>query len=770
MQSKQVQQKDQQQNENQQQQDQQARPNNQICHRKPAKCWEEVHPIGNGSLGAMIWGTIEQERLGLNLDTLWSGIARDTNNAHAVEYLQPIRQEIFQGHYAKAARMTEEHLLGEFGENYLPLGELLISFQQQENGPVENYNRRLDLEKAVETICYKRGQVSFRREYYASYPDKAIVIQESASQPVTLCLQLTSQLKTAFQKKEDGIYMEGQCPEHVDPSYLESACPVLQGEKGIRFAARLRLLDTDGKTEAEDGSFLIRDMTHCTLVFQAVSGSREHPLEVPEMPMIQDTEIQLRKRHLKDYQSLFSRVALWLGEAPELPTDERIRRVKEGMEDPALFALLFQYGRYLLIASSRKGSEAANLQGIWNWEMRAPWSSNYTTNINVEMNYWPAQICNLAECMEPYFTLLSQLVLQGEKTARVQFGCRGFCVGHNTDFWRITNPVGIAYGGTKGVPGSSLYAFFVLSGQWMCQELWKAYTYQEEMDFLAEFAYPILKKAVLFLVDWLVPFHGYYVTCPSSSPENQFRTKEGISPISMGTTIDMTIVRETFTQYELAYRELQKNGRLPDKAAVSGEQEEIEDAALYAQVKEKMEHLPPYQIGEDGRLLEWLYPFEETEPGHRHISHAYGLFPGNTFRKEPALLEACRKSIRYRLEKGGGHTGWSCAWIVNLFAVLGDAEQAYQYLNMLMQKSVCDNLWTSHPPYQIDANFGATMAIAQMLVQEDGAQVKVLPALPKAWKQGAVRGLCLTGNRTIDITWKNGEVSYQIHLKKHHKK
>lgn len=430
----------------------------------------------------------------------------------------------------------------------------------------------------------------------------------------------------------------------------------------------------------------------------------------------------------------------------------------EGKDDPDLYALFFQYGRYLLLSSSREGTEAANLQGIWNWEMRAPWSSNYTTNINVEMNYWPAQICNLAECMEPYFSLLKDLSISGRKTAQVYFGCRGFCVGHNTDFWRITNPVGVPYGKEGGVEGSSLYAFFVLSGQWMCQELWKSYEYQKNLDFLKEFAYPILKEAAFFTIDWLVEYKGRFVTCPSASPENQFRTEKGISPISMGTTMDMTIVREIFNNYEKAYLELEKQKALSKEQIEEGQQ-------VLAEINERREKLPSYQIGEDGRLLEWIYPFEETEPGHRHISHAYGLFPGEEFRQDERLKEACRKSIEYRLSHGGGHTGWSCAWIANLFAILGDGEQAYVYMKTLLTKSICDNLWTSHPPFQIDANFAGTMAMAQMFVQEMDNEVKILPAIPKAWKKGSVEGLCLHGNKTIDIQWEGEDITYQIRQK-----
>lgn len=759
--------------------------NNQIWFKKPAVCWEEVHPIGNGSLGAMIWGTTSEELLGLNLDTLWSGVKRDTNNYEAYSYLAPVREEIFAGHYKKAAEMTEEHLLGEFGENYLPMGNLCIRVGTEDS--CEAYRRVLDLDEGTETVSYIQNGCHFTREYFASYPDRLIGIQYTSGKPQNYAIRFTSELRPVISAIVDaagketvkrqtikGIRMQGQCPEHVEPSYLDSSDPVIWGDQGIRFQTELRILHTDGIVEwkEETKELLLTNATVFEVALVAVSGDREEPLKIPEIPEIQKTYRELKSAHQADYQALFLKVGLWLGDADEIPTDERLKRLAEGSEDPALFALFFQYGRYLLISSSREGTEAANLQGIWNWEMRAPWSANYTTNINVEMNYWPALVCGLSECMEPYVRLLSELSVEGKKTAQVHFGCRGFCVGHNTDYWRLTNPVGVPYGKKGGVKGSSLYAFFVLSGQWMCETLWRMYEYQKDADFLEKTVYPILKDAALFAVDWLVEYEGQYVTCPSASPENQFRTKEGVSPISMGCTMDMTIIREIFDEFELAYRELERLGRnkqmqITKKTACSSHKTEERDTdvtgeRLLSMIKERHAKLLPYQIGEDGRLLEWIYPFEETEPGHRHISHAYGLFPGGEFRKDEELKEACKKSIEYRLSHGGGHTGWSCAWIANLFAVLGDGEKAYQYMNTLLTQSICPNLWTSHPPFQIDANFAGTMAMAQMFVQELDGAVMVLPAIPAEWKCGQVKGLRLTDNRAIDIAWENGTVTWHI--------
>lgn len=731
---------------------------NQIWYRQPADCWEAVHPIGNGSLGAIIWGTVDEELLGLNLDTLWSGTKRDTNNYHAKEYLEPVRKEVFAGHYAKAAQMVEKHLLGEFGENYLPMGNLRIRVnaegkaqeETKQDSVCQNYERVLDLEKGIATVSYREEDAAYTREHFASYMDHLIAANYTAEKPMKMEFSFTSELRIKTSITDDTMQIDGQCPEHVEPSYLQSDHPIIWGEQGICFTTKVHILDTDGIVQANGQKLFVTNATYCVFTISAKSGDRDQPTQVPEVQKTPKNYEQLKKAHQEDYQALFSKVDIGLGETPDLPTDERLRRIKEGAEDPALYALFFQYGRYLLIASSREGSEAANLQGIWNWQMRAPWSSNYTTNINVEMNYWPAQICNLSECMEPYFSLLAQLVPNGKKTAQVHFGCRGFCVGHNTDYWRITNPVGVPYGQKEGVEGSSLYAFFVLSGQWMCQELWKAYRYQKDIAFLRDFAYPILREAALFALDWLVEYDGYYVTCPSASPENQFRTDEGVSPISMGSTMDMTIIRETFTNFENAYKELQSKG------------EETGDWELIQEIHRKQEKLLPYRIAEDRRLQEWIYPFAETEEGHRHISHAYGLFPGEEFRNDEILKKACKESIEYRLSHGGGHTGWSCAWIANLFAVLGDGEKSFFYMKTLLTKSICPNLWTNHPPFQIDANFAGTMAMAQMFVQEQGDEVLVLPAIPKEWDSGYVKGLCLTDNRTIDISWEKGQITYKI--------
>lgn len=751
-----------------------AKVDNIIWYKKAAGCWEETLPIGNGSLGAMIWGTPETEKLGLNLDTLWSGTKRDTNNYDAINYLEPVRKEIFGGHYKKAAGMIENNMLGEFGENYLPMGNLYINVFHEayiaENDKNDTYVRSLNINDSVAHISYRMGNAHYEREYFASYPDKLIAASyrvrscgEKQDKAYTMNLEFCfeSELKTDVAADDDSINIEGQCPIHVEPSYIECEDPIIQGDGGICFTTKIKIISTDGIISSSDERLCVKEATYCQFIIKSVSGSRDDPLKVPRL---RDTEYdydRLKERHIKDYKELFDRVDFCLKstdpDVEKLPTDQRLRGLAEGKSDNALYTLFFQYGRYLLISSSRKGSEAANLQGIWNWQMRAPWSSNYTTNINLEMNYWPAWVCNLKECLEPYYKLLLELSENGKKTAQVHFGCRGFCVGHNTDFWRMTNPVGVRYGAKdhKAQPGSSLYAFFVLSGQWMCQELWKNYVYSKDVEFLHDFSYPILKEAVLFAIDWLVEYEGSYVTCPSASPENSFRTDEGISSISMGCTMDMAIIRELFQDFENICRVLTDKKKF-------GSSELAQAGQVLAEMRKRQEKLLPYKIADDGRLMEWIYDFEETEPGHRHISHAFGLFPGRTLRDDKKLRDACEKSIKHRLSCGGGHTGWSCAWIANLFAVLHDGQMAYKYVNTLLTKSICPNLWTSHPPFQIDANFAGTMAIAQMLVCEEGESIIALPAIPKEWQSGYVKGLRISGNRIVDIEWDGNKKDIKI--------
>lgn len=379
--------------------------------------------------------------------------------------------------------------------------------------------------------------------------------------------------------------------------------------------------------------------------------------------------------------------------------------------------------------------------------MRPPWSSNWTTNINVQMNYWLAQSCNLQECMGPYFELIKRLCVEGKKTAKTHYNCRGFVHHHNADYWCNTNPVGIAHGNDKGERGSATWSFWPMGGAWLCSELLKHYEYNLDKDFLKNTAYPILKEAALFLVDWTVEHEGKYVTCPSTSPENRYITRDGrTSCITIASAMDLALIREVFTHFKKTCEIL----RLQDN--------------LIEQIDIRLSKLAQFKIGSKGQLLEWNEEFQEMEMGHRHISHLYGLFPSELFEGNEKLTEACRESLNMRIANGGGHTGWSCAWLINMFAVLGDRDQAYNYLKTLLVRANHDNLWGDHPPFQIDANFGGTAGIANMLIQDRNGTVKILPALPKEFETGYVKGLRIKNCKSIDIEWEDGKlVNYQVY-------
>ena len=709
-----------------------------LVYEHPAGAWEETLPIGNGRLGAMIFGGISEEVIGLNDDRLWNGRADfDKTPTEVSEYLPKVRELAENGQYAEADHVAEQHLFGYPADNYFPIGSLHFQMMHHSDAEVKRYQRILRLDNALVRVSYKIDGKRYERRFFASYPAKAIIMKFNGEEAFSMKLSFDSVIDAAgiFQadaEKKELMNVYGVCRAADDHTT----------EERIRFSGKLDLISWKGEHSfsetfsADESGLLMKDVTEVVFAFSTDAAE----------PQItdQDTYDTLFEKHYLDYSSLFDRVELYLGEDSDLPTDERIKGIAEGNPDPSLFALYFQYARYLMISASREGSNAMNLQGIWSWQKWAPWGANYTVNINAEMNYWPALSTNLVDCLGPYFELVRKMTESGKRTAAA-YGCRGAASGHNSDVWGTTCPIGV---GTEGESAflSARWSMWLMGISWMCQQLWYYYEYTDDTEFLKESIYPIFREQVLFLNDWLYEKDGYYITCPSTSPENTFKMEDGKeAAIAISSTMDLTLIREMF-------------GNFRKTCEILG----IEDELL-PEIAEKEAKLYPFRIGKYGQLQEWFRDFEEWEPGHRHVSHLYGAFPGELFENDPELMKAARVSLERRLANGGGHTGWSCAWIINLFAIFGDGEKAYEYLRVLLGRSTYPNMWDKHPPFQIDGNFGGAAGIANMLVTERAGKLKILPALPKAWKNGFVRGLRIRHGRIIDISWENGKLKeYRI--------